>query len=150
MMSRRRFLLTSAAVFGTPRGSEAQPPRNIRIGILANEPSTAIDGLREGLRELGYVEGQHAAFAMRHKLPAVYPFPEHAHAGGLLTYATSYRDLFRRSATPIDRIVKGAKPGDLPIEQPTKFELLVNMKTAKALGLTVPPALLLRADQVIE
>ena len=94
--------------------------------------------------------GHIAAFAARSRLPAVYSYPEHAQAGGLLTYATSYYDLFRRAATYVDRIVKGAKPGDLPIEQPTKFELIVNLKTAKTLGLTIPQWLLLRADQVIE
>jgi putative ABC transport system substrate-binding protein len=94
--------------------------------------------------------GQIAAFALKRRLPAVYPFPEHAHAGGLLIYATSYYDLFRRAATYVDRIAKGAKAGDLPIEQPTKFELIINLKTAKALGLTIPPSLLLRADHVIE
>ena len=94
--------------------------------------------------------GHIAAFAARSRLPAVYAFPEHAQAGGLLTYATSYYDLFRRAATYVDRILKGAKPGDLPVEQPTKFELIINMKSAKALGLTIPPSLLLRADRVIE
>ena len=91
-----------------------------------------------------------AAFAARRRLPAVSAYPEHAQAGGLLTYATSYYDLFRRAATYVDRIVKGAKPGDLPIEQPTKFELIVNLKAAKTLGLTIPPTVLARADQVIE
>jgi putative ABC transport system substrate-binding protein len=90
------------------------------------------------------------AFALKNRLPAVYPFPEHAQAGGLLTYATSYYDLFRRASTFVDRIVKGARPGDLPIEQPTKFDLIINMKTAKGLGITIPPELLLRADQIIE
>jgi putative ABC transport system substrate-binding protein len=94
--------------------------------------------------------GQLSAFALKARLPAVYPYPEHAHAGGLLTYATNYHDLFRRAATYIDRIVKGAKPGDLPIEQPSKFDLIINVKTARALNLTVPPSLLVRADQVIE
>ena len=94
--------------------------------------------------------GTIAAFALRNRLPAVYPYPEHAAAGGLLTYATSYRDLFRRAASYVDRIAKGARPGDLPIEQPTTFELIINLKTAKALGLKIPPSLLLRADQVIE
>jgi putative ABC transport system substrate-binding protein len=94
--------------------------------------------------------GKIAAFATKTRLPAVYPYPEHAKAGGLLIYATSYYDLFRRAATYVDRIVKGAKPGDLPIEQPTKFELVINLKAAKALGLAIPQTLLLRADQVIE
>ena len=94
--------------------------------------------------------GKITAFAKQRRLPAVYPYPEYARAGGVLTYATSYYDLFRRAATYIDRIIKGAKPGDLPIEQPTKFELIINLGTARALGLTVPPSLLVRADSVIE
>jgi putative ABC transport system substrate-binding protein len=94
--------------------------------------------------------GQIAAFAMKYRLPAVYSYPEHAHAGGLLTYATSYYDLFRRAASYVDRILKGAKPGDLPVEQPKTFELFINMKTAKALGRTLPPSLLLRADHIVE
>jgi putative tryptophan/tyrosine transport system substrate-binding protein len=93
---------------------------------------------------------QIAAFANRSRLPAVYPYPEHAEAGGLLTYATIYYDLFRRAATYVDRIVKGGRPGDLPIEQPTKFELIINLKTARTLGLTIPPALQVRADRIIE
>jgi putative tryptophan/tyrosine transport system substrate-binding protein len=90
------------------------------------------------------------AFAARQRLPAMYSYKEFSEIGGLISYAPNYPDMFRRSAAYIDRILKGAKPGDLPIEQPTKFELTINLKTAKALGLTIPPSLLARADQVIE
>jgi putative ABC transport system substrate-binding protein len=93
---------------------------------------------------------QIADLAARHRVPAMYGLKEHADAGGLVSYLTDFRDLYRRAAGYVDRVLKGAKPADLPVEQPTKFELVVNLKTAKALGLIVPPSLLLRADQVIE
>ena len=91
-----------------------------------------------------------ADLALRARLPAAYGWREHVEAGGLVSYGPSLRDLFRRGAMFVDRILKGAKPGDLPVEEPTKYELLINLKAAKALGLTVPSSLLLRADQVIE
>jgi putative tryptophan/tyrosine transport system substrate-binding protein len=91
-----------------------------------------------------------ADLAARSRLPAAYGFREHVEAGGLMSYGPSVRDLFRRSATFVDKILKGAKPGDLPVEQPTKFEFVVNLKTAKALGLTIPQSLLQRADQIIQ
>jgi putative ABC transport system substrate-binding protein len=88
--------------------------------------------------------------AARNNIPAVYPSSYYARDGGLLTYGTDGVDNFRRAATYVDRILRGAKPGDLPVQLPTKFEMVVNLKTAKALGLTVPQSILLRADEVIE
>ena len=89
-------------------------------------------------------------FAARHRLPASYPFDDFAQDGGLMSYGANFVDLFRRAAAYADRILKGARPGDLPIEAPNTFEFIINLKTAKALGLTIPPSLLARADQVIE
>jgi putative tryptophan/tyrosine transport system substrate-binding protein len=91
-----------------------------------------------------------AQFAIENKLPSVYNFREYIEAGGLIAYTPNYHDLFRRAASYVDKILKGAKPGELPIEQPTKFHLLINLKTARTIGLTVPPRLLASADEVIE
>jgi putative tryptophan/tyrosine transport system substrate-binding protein len=102
------------------------------------------DPLSTGYRELV------ADFAKKHRLPTVFGAREFVEAGGLMSYAPNIAESFRRAATYVDKILRGAKPGDLPIEQPTKFELVINMKTAKALGLTIPQSILVRADQVIE
>jgi len=89
-------------------------------------------------------------FAARNRVPAVYPYRELVEAGGLMSFGPNYADMHRRAATYVDKILKGAKPGNLPVEQPTKFELIINLKPAKALGLTIPQSLVLRADEVIQ
>ena len=97
-----------------------------------------------------YVNRVHLAeLAIRARLPSMFGGTDMVEAGGLLQYSPSSTDNYRRAATFVDKILKGAKPADLPVQQPTKFDFIINLKTAKALGLTIPPSLLLRADQVI-
>jgi putative ABC transport system substrate-binding protein len=91
-----------------------------------------------------------AGFALKSRLPSVYNGGEYVDAGGLMSYAADLADSYRRIAYYVDRILKGTKPADLPVEQPTKFELVINLKTAKQIGLTIPPNVLARADRVIK
>jgi ABC-type uncharacterized transport system substrate-binding protein len=96
------------------------------------------------------IRRQIADLATKFRLPTIYTYREFVEAGGLISYGPSQRDMYRRTAEYADRILKGAKPADLPVEQPTKFQLVINLKTAKAIGLTIPQSLLVRADQVIK
>ena len=108
-------------------------------GALVGTSGAVLFGLRTRIAE----------FALKRRLPAVYPLPSFAYAGGLLAYGPNDTEYYRRAAVYVDKILKGAKPADLPVEQPTRFELVLNLKTAKALGLTIPQSVLLRADEVI-
>ncbi len=117
------------------------------FAAIGRERPTALTTLTDPLT-LGH-QKQIAEFAAKSRLPMIAENREFAEAGGLLTYGASLRDLYRRAATYVDKILKGAKPGDLPVEQPTKFELVVNLKTAKTLGIKIPQSVLIRADEVI-
>jgi putative tryptophan/tyrosine transport system substrate-binding protein len=111
-----------------------------RVGALATMPNPVF---ASNLNRI-------AQFAVKNRLPSTFHLREFAEAGGLMTYGPNRTEMFRRAATYVDKILKGAKPGDLPIEQPTKFDLVMNLKTAKALGLKIPQSVLLRADRLIE
>ena len=165
--------LTRAAVLRDP----ANPAGSAQFGaIQAMAPSLGVAVSPINVRDAGEIERAVAAFARsangglvvtgsasatthreliitlaaRHKLPAVYTDRFAVASGGLISYAPNFVDQFRRAAVYVDKILKGAKPADLPVEQPTRFSFVINLKTARALGLTVSPALLARADEVIE
>jgi putative ABC transport system substrate-binding protein len=129
---------------------EARDPQEIgsAFAAMTRERAGALVILADAI--LTNQRRQIAELAAKRRLPAVYGVSEYAEAGGLMFYGPSSLDLERRAATFVDKILKGAKPADLPVEQPSKFELVINLKTAKALGLTMPPSLLQRADRVIE
>ncbi len=134
---------------------KAQPVGARSADELESALSTIARQRPEGLLVLGtpIFDAQQrriADFATKNRLPAVFNKPLFAEAGGLMAYGPRYADFFRRAATYVDKILKSAKPADLPVEQPTKFELVINLKTAKALGLTVPQSILIRADEVIK
>jgi len=129
---------------------EARGPGDIdrAFSDMTKERTDALTLL--GGRMLFEERGRVVKLAAKKRLPAVYGLKEYVDVGGLMAYGPNVQELFRRAATYVDKILRGAKPADLPVEQPTKFELVINLKTAKALGLTIAPSLLARADQVIE
>ena len=161
-------LLMSPNVPGNSRDLEetqsAARSLRVRTQLFEVQDSAALDGVfrgmvKEGVDALLVFPGQPTLFgnrkqivelAVRHRLPAMYPLADYVNDGGLISYGINNFDLFRRAATYVDKILKGARPADLPIEQPTKFEMVINLKTAKALGLTIPPPVQMRADRVIE
>jgi putative ABC transport system substrate-binding protein len=132
------------------RPIDLRDPGEIERGVLAfaREPNCGliIVGAPSGAVHRDLI----ITLAARHRLPAVYPYPYFAHSGGLVSYGPDVVSQVRRAAGYVDRILKGAKPADLPVQAPTKYELVINLKTAKSLGLEVPPSLLARADEVIE
>jgi putative tryptophan/tyrosine transport system substrate-binding protein len=148
--ARKDLEQTARTLRVTLRVLEARGPREIdeAFSVTTRERDGALIVVNDSL----FFEEREriVSLAVRHRLPAVFEWREFAEAGGLLSYGASIADMYRRLATYVDKILKGAKPADLPIEQPTKFELVINLKTAKALGLTIPPAVLARADEVIQ
>ena len=129
---------------------EVRGPEDFQSAFTAMSRARAGAMLVSGSSMLYFSRREITGLALKHKVPAIYPLRDYAEAGGLSSYGVHLPDLYRRAGGYVGRILKGAKPGDLPVEQPTKFELVINLKTAKALGLTIPPALLRPADQVIE
>jgi putative tryptophan/tyrosine transport system substrate-binding protein len=158
------LLINAADAFAKPFGDEAQVAAKrtgLQIHIVDVRRPQEIDAAFAAMtkQRVGavIVQGvltappwQAADLAVRHRLPSLSVTKQFVESGGLMSYAASYTDTYRRAASYVDRILKGAKPADLPVEQPTQFELVINLKTAKALGLMFPQSLLQRADQVIE
>jgi putative ABC transport system substrate-binding protein len=147
----RRELQTSAQQVGIKLSfTEIQIADDIDPA-LAREKKDGAGGVIAPLGAVAYrYRAQLVQLALKHRLPGIYWHRDFVEAGGLMSYGANSRDVGRRAAYFVDRILKGAKPADLPVEQPTKFELVINMNTAKALGLTIPQSLLLRADEVIQ
>jgi len=163
-----------SVMWDVSRPTDAGPPITARMAAAAHvlglrlndvdvndagDYAAAFAAAKRGKTEAVYlVEGPRAVanraiiaeLGLKHRLPIISQFSRIVDAGGLMSYGPDLSDLFRRAAAYVDKILKGAKPADLPVEQPTKFELVINLKTAKALGLVIPPSLMLRADRVIE
>jgi putative ABC transport system substrate-binding protein len=118
------------------------------VGLLAREPGGGLIVLPTAVNNV--IRNRIFSLCARHRLPAIYPFRHQAIDGGLMAYGFDSLDLFRRGASYNDRVLKGEKPANLPVQAPTKYELVINLKTAKALGFAMPPTLLARADEVIE
>jgi ABC-type uncharacterized transport system substrate-binding protein len=146
----RETELAAAALGVQLQNLDALGPKDIETSFRAAGKERADAVLVLSSPVLFSQRKQIADLAIKSRLPTISSWPEFVEDGGLMTYSASIHDLFQRAATYVDKILKGAKPADLPVEQPTKFRLVVNLKTAKALGLTIPPSLLGRADQVIE
>jgi ABC-type uncharacterized transport system substrate-binding protein len=175
---RRKFLATllGGAAAAWPIAARGQQVgSSARIGLLwpgdAPPVPPRMESFRQGLRASGFIDGQNLAIELRYAqrglqqlaelaaelirlkvdvLPAIYQWKEHAEVGGLVSYGPNLAAMWRQAATITAKVLKGAKPADMPVEQPTKFELVVNLRTAKSLDLTIPPSILLRADEVIE
>jgi len=129
---------------------EVRRPEELASTFAAISKSGARAILVSGASSLYFARRDVTALALKHTIPAIYPLRDYVEAGGLISYGVDLLDLSRRAAGYVARILKGAKPGDLPVEQPTKFELVINLRTAKALGVTIPQSLLMRMDQIIE
>ena len=160
---RREFIFAlggAAAAWPLAVRAQQSPKRPI-IGILGpGNPASHgqfVSTFVQRLRQLGWLDGNNATIAYRwtenrneHAAEIAAEFREYVHSGGLMSYGPNFPDLFRRAADFVDKILRGTKPGEIPVEQPTKFDLVINLTTAKALGLDVPTTLLARADAVIE
>ena len=128
---------------------EVMAPKDIEVAFQAARKGRADAILVLNSPIIFSQRTQFADLAVKNRLPVIFPQNEFVEDGGLMSYAPSYADLFRRAATYVDKILKGRTPADLPVEQPMKFEFIVNLKAAKAIGLTIPPNVLVRADKVI-
>jgi len=148
--------MQSAEAAAPKLGVELRPVLEVRTAADLDRAFEAAVRARAGaairmIDPLGFILRQEtAALAAKHRLPVIYPTREDVETGGLIAYGTNVPEQYRQAATFVHKILRGAKPADLPVEQPTKFELVINLKTAKALGLTIPPSLLGRADEVIQ